>query len=42
MTMQQQMEEKTQFMKMLEKFSEEVKKVEDLKRRVERNITGPR
>ena len=28
-------------MKILEKFSEEVKKVEDLKRRVERSITGP-
>ena len=37
-TMQQQMEEKTQFMKILEKFGEEVKKVENLKRRVERGV----
>ena len=34
------MDEKAQFMKMLEKFGEEVKKVEDLKRRVERSMTG--
>ena len=37
---QQQADEKAQFMKMLEKFGEEVKKVEDLKRRVERSMTG--
>ena len=36
---QQQADEKAQFMKMLEKFGEEVRKVEDLEKRVERSIT---
>ena len=39
MTVQQQADEKAQFMKMLEKFGEEVRKVEDLEKRVERSMT---
>ena len=37
---QQQVDEKAQFMKMLEEFGEEVRKVEDLKKWVERSMTG--
>ena len=36
----QEADEKTQYMQMLEKFSEEIKKVEGLEKRVERSMMG--